>query len=274
MTLDLFKAQARRLQSFLKSNPSHAAGLAQGKHASCLEAVAAVQGARNWNTLQASPDVFSQAGMRPLASAVQTHPAATGALQAGPEDLPPVFGGLRCGQVQYFYGTSGTGKSHQTAFDAVAALASGYTVTVLEVGRFYRHLALAFNGASTIPEQAAVAHKLVGAPVAAFEFEGWLLTHKLFEAEKRQVDKRWAQVLPFLQQRQGPGHVLVVDELATLQLLLGNHRGLLVDFLVFARERGSLVHVIGQTLADFDALLERLPATRVLHAPGRPARKH
>lgn len=274
MTLDLYKAQARRLQAFLKSHPEHAQALGQAKHASCLEAVAHVHGARNWNTLQAQPGVLSEVGARNLGpdalNAQYPQPSAgpsavpsgnAPALSCPPDALSPVFSGMRGGEVQYCYGTSGVGKSYNCKLDLVDALAHGYGATVLDVGRSYHHLALAFSGASTIPEQALTAPRLANAVLAAFEFEGWLLTSRLMPNDTNPVPKRWAQVLPFLLERQGRGHVLVVDELPALLTLLAGHTHLLVDFLVQARERGSLVVVLGQTLADFEALRERLPPT-------------
>lgn len=50
--LQTYKLQAKRLHSFLLGHPEAAIRLAEAKHSACLEAVAAVHGARNWNTLQ------------------------------------------------------------------------------------------------------------------------------------------------------------------------------------------------------------------------------
>lgn len=239
MTLETFKAQARRLQAFLKSNSAHAQGLSQAKHASCLEAVAAVHGARNWNTLQgmvARAEPVAQPGITQM---------------QGPPDLAPAFAGLSAGDVQYVEGCSGSGKTYGTTIDIVAAVGEGYHVTVLDCGRSYHHLALALNGVSSSPAQLPTERKLPQAGMLTVEFEGWLLTEAVLRNDQRHVPGTWAKALPYLHARAGHAGIIVVDEAVQLQRAFGEHFALLGEFLRQARASGAIVSVIGQSSEDF-----------------------
>lgn len=238
MSLAEYKAQARRLQTFLKDHPAQAASLAQGKHASCLEAVAAVHGARNWNTLQAGDGP-------PSTSAV---PETTAAPELAPQ-----------GSVEYVCGRSGAGKSFQTILDLADWVGKGGTATVLDVGRSYHHLALALNGVSTTPDTADAAVKLPRAELATFEFEGWQLTTKVLGHDKNPISRRWARALPHVQARTGSGKLLVVDELFMFTCIFKEHLHLLQDFLVQARANGTRIRLLAQSASDFDPYRAVLP---------------
>lgn len=249
MSTDDIKAQARRLQAFLKSNPDHATALGGAKHSSCLEAVAAIHGARNWNTLQAGSALPPYAKPAPVNSV----PAAFA--------LPVyIVDGKPLGKVEYMLGRSGVGKSFATVCDLAQAVSTGRSATVLDIGGSYRHLAQALGGVATTVETADSAVKLPSARIAAFEFEGWQRTLKVLGFERYPIADLWSRgVLPHLRPRLLPGNVLVVDEFFMFTSVFKQYLPMLLSFLQEAKSVGMYIRIIGQDRGDFATLETFLP---------------
>lgn len=256
MTLADYKAQASRLQAYSQSRAAAGSPLACAKHSFFLEAIAAVHGARDWNTLCAS--VSPAPALRANATAFKAsepHPS-----------LAPVFGGLGPGGVHYLSGRAGTGKSSATAGELVEALSRGYKATVLDVGQTYHGLALSRSQAAISTAQ-SVSLADVGkispeTQLVAIDFSAWHFSNLLLVGEHNFLQEPWANVLPTLDARTGSGTALVVEELPLWRRMMGNQLHLLVSFLAEARARGTAVHLIGQRPEDFAPFRALLPADK------------
>jgi hypothetical protein len=252
------KNQVRRLQSFLKDKPTQAKALAEGKQSACLEAIAAVHGTRDWNTLQASlrPEPANSRTPSGLSSRSSIP------FEAGPpEGLEPVFGGLRAGQVHYFIDESD--RAQAVMKDLAQAIPQGYRVTVMhKASRAYHHLALCFAGVSTTPaRQHEAGGRLLLATVLALDTAGWSLTQAVLGERKAAlaVDRSLADLLQTLELRGSRGDILVVDDLPHLQTYLGASFSLLVGALARARDNGAIVVVTAAEQAHLKALRSQLP---------------
>lgn len=124
-----YKAQARRLQAWLKSHPEEAERLKQGAYSACMEAVAALHGARNWNALQGSTAASS---LSPVP--VVSEPSATSLDDA----LNP---GLT-----FVTGPYGGGKSAHVAGKMFEASQAGKSVLILDGGHSFTHFADSMGG--------------------------------------------------------------------------------------------------------------------------------
>lgn len=275
MNLIELKSQARRLQAFLQSKPTHAQALAQGKQSACLEAIAAVHGARNWNVLQAScPSDDSTPDAEPIRALTPKILFDGGA----PEQMDPVFGGLLSGQVHYLIDAAD--KAQSVVRELARAVPEGYSVTVLHHGgRAYHHLALCFAGVSTSPaRQHEAGSALLLAPAVALDTAGWRLTQAVLGTKRAEaaVDQALANVLQTLELRASRGAILVIDDIPQLQTSLGTSFSLLVGGLAKARDNGARVVLVARDRKDLDALRELLPPVmeEVNHGSGRLAPLH
>jgi type IV secretory pathway VirB4 component len=244
MSSNEYTEQARRLQSFLRANPEQATALSEGKLSTCLEAVAALHGARNWNTLSAR-------GERPLKIAMQ--PSQT--------RWPLLEGYLGAGEVEYVYGKSGTGKSLGTRERIAAALKVGYKVTILDVGRSYTRFADVLGGVHVDMGDTVVdAQQWDCASIAIVEFEEWRVAFKdRFDPDMNKALTHLRHLLVQLEARTKGGSVLVLDEVSSLLDRFGVFLPMLTAFLAAARKRGTVIICIGQGLEDFLGLALGLP---------------
>jgi len=240
-----YAEQARRLQSFLRANPQRAISLAEGKLSTCLEAVAALHGARNWNTLSARADRSS----RPTPE---------------PADLPlPLLEGyLEEGDVEYVYGKTGTGKSADTRNRITHALSVGYQVTILDIGRSYTRYADVLGGTHINMGDTVDASLWDSAPIAAVEFGEWRVAFKNhLDPEMNKALTHWHQLLVQLEARTRAGNILVLDEIWSLCDRFGLFLPMLTAFLEAARKRGAIIICVGQAPQDFEQLAPALACT-------------
>ena len=246
MTLDVFKAQAHRLQSFLKSNPELADALAKGKQSVCYDAVAAMHGARNWTTLRAA---HSTSGPRSLTSSEFADQISF----CPNDDGTFSIGGVRAGEVGFVVGRSGCGKTRGVTSALEQALLHGCSATVLDIGRSYFQLTKAFNGVYAHGNELLIDPATVGVitgkvnvpSIVTFDFEALCLG-----AREELSETTWRSVDRMLANRIQKNHILVVDESFTLQKALGPKHWLLLDFLSKAKDCGALVLVTAQTPHD------------------------
>lgn len=262
MSVDTFKAQAHRLQGYLRSNPDTATRLAQGKQAACYDAIAAVHGARNWNTLCA---VTSEPGASASPEFFCAGPAGSATT---PPDLPPLecFGELLPGpSVIHLAGASSVSLSA----DLVNAFSDGYQVTVLSTSGGFQHLALAMGGAAG--EVEAFCDKPVdGYAFLALQFRGpaaravpW------FDIPDGGAAACVQRLARLLRQRSGRGSILVLDDIqAVLGLSSEGTSGLVAALREFNASGGRLVLTAGSLagLKSLSRLNELLPPTSVLVA--------
>jgi hypothetical protein len=249
MTLDLFKAQAHRLQAFLKSHPEKARDLANAKQSTCYDMVAAMHGARNWNTLCAD----AQKAPAPPEGSTITRTA----------DLAD----LMAGEVGMLIGRSGVGKSHTVTAEVVRSLAQGQSVTVLDIGRSYYHCTESMGGANTRIEEfdcnsvrlPQLLQSLETAHLATVELE-----RAIQGLPGISIAKAWGALEPAIMGRLQPGHLLVVDEVWAVLRAFAEQAHLLIGFLVAARKRGCRIVLVAQSTEDLCTLEHVLPATVVI----------
>lgn len=265
MSIDSFKAQAHRLQGYIRSNPDAAARLTDGKQSACYEAVAAIHGARNWNTLCASgaPEPASAGAETPA-----FYCAGPEALDAGiPPDLPPleVFGEFRRGPtVAYLAGVSHVALS----CDVVHAFGDGYRVTTLSAQAELQHLAQAMGGAAGTIEDFCNTN-LANRSFLALHFRGpaarpvpW------FDISEGGASASVARLTRLMQARTGRGNLLVVEDAPAVLMFAGEGGVALMAMLqAFHRDGGSIV-LTGSSLAALKPFRDRLPSTAelVVHA--------
>lgn len=259
-----YKTQARRLQSALSSNAALAQSLSLAKHSACLEAVAAVHGTRNWNTLAAAAAVPESAPVDGDAAFDLTPPP----------DLGPIMGGLRPGQV-LFHAERERESLQFLRHDIVNAMAEGYHATVLEAGRNFHHLALAFSGTATTPAQASTdatpeavlgltlqTSRLARAPIAVVDFQGYRLTEAALGAPTKDaaLERAWSVLLPSLSARACTGGLVVLSSLREMGRAFGEQWPLLLQYLVEARQNGAVIVCAGPADA-LERLRTALPPT-------------
>lgn len=140
MNSSVYKGQAHRLQKAITANPSFAAKLAEGKLSAAYEAIAAIHGARNWNTLCAS-----EAPVGPSVGTASEGEAAYTVEPYLPEPLE-LFGEFK--RLNPLIVLEGAVSNSQLGSDLIEAFSSGYQVSVVSRVSDFQHLALAMNGVS------------------------------------------------------------------------------------------------------------------------------
>lgn len=262
MSVDSFKAQAHRLQGYLRSNPDAAARLSEGKQSACYEAVAALHGARNWNTLCAGVTA------PPEVPEVEFFCASPSGLSTAPPELPPLecFGEIRVGStVSHLAGWSRVALSA----DLIHALTDGYRVTLVSAQKEFHHLALAVEGDAGEVEDFCK-HPVEGHPMLSLEFRGpaarpvpW------FDIPAGGGAASAQRLTRLLQQRGGRGSILVLENApAVLWNAQEGSLAFVETLRAFSASGASLV-LTASTLAELKGLKvlqEVLPPTSVVVA--------
>lgn len=278
MSIDTFKAQAHRLQGYLRSNPAAAALLPEGKQSACFAAVAALHGARNWNTLVASaqaPGSVHPATGAAIASSGPEQllglPEAPYALptardRAAPPDLPPLerLGEVRSGRTVSY--VAGIGNLELSKL-LVQALDDGYDVTTVSCEPTFQHLALAMGGVAGTVETCST-RDVSGSSFLAVEFRGHACQpvpgHAIPDSGALASTQR---LIELVQARQGRGQVLVLQDVRRL-LGLGLGAAIQEPLHAFVAAGGSLV-LTARALAELESVAGLPVATSVLQGPRR-----
>jgi hypothetical protein len=263
MSIENHKAQARRLQTFTKTHPETAAALASGKHAPCLEAIAAIEGFRNWNTLQASLEEEASLDATQVLKPAELLPSARSYRDRGPAGFPmpnrqDIFGGLRQGQVQFSLQRNKNRQLNRygESFGVVDALQAGYVVTILQADESYSQLARAFNGGATSAGRLKTDFQSWDADILAINVGGLKLTQLLTQPDTPYLSTVWDELLQVLRARSGPGYAIVADDVSGVQAALGSSfKGLTA----FARE-ASVAGTVFNFLSDSQDVLNALGA--------------
>lgn len=253
-SIDTFKAQARRLQAFMQTVASKRSDVFPFKLSMCLEAIAAVHGARNWNTLEAQSDnTETPAASEPLTTrARKAEPTYDDIGDLSPcPDVGVAFAELRPGVAGYEGEDYDPVPSSRTLVkhDLSYALGDGYYVTVLAPGTVYQQFAHAFGGRSTGVNLRADTSFPHTSGIVSIDFQGWALSGLLGDDTQFKA-KAWEALKKNLKPRTGRGFILVVDRLQRMLELFGSHTPDLLMFLETARKAGTVIHLFGVPVED------------------------
>lgn len=130
---------------------------------------------------------------------------------------------------------------------------------------YHHHLALAFQGVATTPEQLEYSTRIVQAPIAVIDFQGWQLTSELGHLSAELVRKRWNALLPVLLERLGPDGFLLIEDWSRMRQWMAGQDGILTQFVVQALQQGCVASVYASCQEDAQELLDAWPRTLVLH---------